>query len=310
LVIKVNTTPPIYISRPSPFAMVNDVPFMLEGMEGVSSRGTHALRPIPVSTADQNVETTSFVIDFKADDIAKLHVKRKTVVKGLIKKQHQYSVFTNYDYMKAYNQPKYMVESSRLMGNIIKEYNKEETKFEQRKVQDYNERDTRMKEELERDTDGKVSDYSLTVKNIGMWENAPDTDYEDEFTLESMTKKAGPNIILELGKFIGGQTDIQEKQRTRTRDIYMDYARTFALNITLTIPEGFDVEGLENLNKKVETEAGGFISTAVLNENKLIVTTKKYYNKNVVAAADWNKITDFLPAAVEFRNAKILLKKK
>ncbi len=310
LLIKVNTTPPIYISRPTPFAMPNYIPYLLEGMEAVTSDDINNYSTVPISTVDQNSETNTFLIDLKSDDVTKLHVKRKVLAKGYLKRQNQYAVFTNYDYMKAYNQPKYLVESSRVMGGLIKEYNKEKTKFEQRMAQDYNERDTRMKEEIERDTEGKVSDYTLTVKNIGMWEDAPDTEYEDEFTLESMTKKAGPNIILELGRFIGGQTDVKEKQLTRTRDIYMDYARSFAWDFIITIPDGFDVEGLENLNRNVETEAGGFVTSAVVTGNILKVSTKKYYNKNLYPSADWSKITGFLAAAVDFHSAKILLKKK
>lgn len=310
LLIKVNTTPPIYISRPTPFAMPNDLPYLLEGTEAVSNLTKTSYRKIPETTAAENIETTTFTIAVVPDDITKLQVKRNVVAKGHNKAPNQYAVFTNYDYMMAYNLPKYQVQSSRLMGGIIKQYNKEKDKFEQRQAQDYNERDTRMKEELERDTEGKVSDYKLTVKSIGMWDEAPDTDYTDEFVLETMTKKAGPNMIVELGRFIGGQTAIKDEQLTRTRDVYMDYARTFALDITFTIPEGYELEGVENLNKKVETDAGGFVSTGAIVGNQLKVTTKKYYNKNQYTAAEWSKLTGFLAAAVEFQKVKVLLKKK
>jgi hypothetical protein len=89
----------------------------------------------------------------------------------------------------------------------------------------------------------------------------------------------------------------------------MDYARSFVQEMTFTIPAGYTIDGLEAFNKNVVNDAGGFISSATLTGNTLTLKTNKYYNKNYYKAADWNKITPFLTAAVEFYNAKILLKK-
>jgi hypothetical protein len=309
-VVRIKTNPPIFLERPNPFSIPNEVPYILEGMEGVSSDAQIALKPVPVSTYEQNLTATTVNVSFAEGDFAKMNVKRKVIAKGHAKASHQYMVFTNYDYLKEYDQPKYLVESSRVMGGLIKEYKKEKTKFEQRKAQDYNERDERLKEEIERDMEVKPADYSLTVKNIGMWHTAPDTEYEDSFSLENMGKKAGPNIIFEIGRFIGKQTEVEEHQKERSVDIYMDYPRMFTQEIVFTIPDGYNVEGLEALNKTIDSDAGGFISTAVLNGSTLTVKTKKYYTKSTYPAADWSKITPFLNAAVEFYGAKILLKKK
>jgi hypothetical protein len=128
--------------------------------------------------------------------------------------------------------------------------------------------------------------------------------------LENMGKKAGPNIIFEIGKFIGKQTEVEEKQKERSVDIYMDYPRMFTQEIVFTVPAGYSVEGIESLNKTVESDAGGFISTAQLSGSTLTIKTKKYYTKNTYPAADWPKITAFLNAAVDFYGVKILLKKK
>jgi hypothetical protein len=309
-IVKIKSDPPIYLERPNPFSIPNEIPYMIEGMEGVSSIAQISYKPIPVSTYEQNSTATTIDASFAPGDFSKMNVKRKVVAKGHTKTSHQYMVFTNYDYLKEYDQPKYLVESSRVMGNLIKEYTKEKTKFEQRKTQDYNERDKRLKEDIERDMEVKPSDYSLNVKSIGMWHTSPDTEYEDAFTLENMGKKVGPNIIFEIGRFIGKQTEVEEHQKERTVDIHMDYPRMFTQEIVFTVPAGYNVEGVESLNKTIESDAGGFISTAELNGSTLIIKTKKYYTKNTYPAADWPKITAFLNAAVDFYGAKILLKKK
>jgi len=303
--IKVNTNPPIYLQRPSPFTLPGDVPYYFEGMEAMTSVSQVA---IPASTKEQNTNITTMKLSLDPADATKLKVERTNIAKGHTKLSHQYLVFTNYDYLKAYDQPKYQVESSRLLGGIIKDYNKEKKKLEQRMTQDYNERDEHLKQDIESSMDVKVSDYKFTLKNIGMWPDKPDTEYNDSFTLENITKKAGPNTILELGKLIEKQTELKPEQKTRTRDVHMDYARSFLQEMTFTIPEGYSIEGLEAFNKNVVNDAGGFVSSATVTGNTLTLKTNKFYNKNYYAAADWSKITPFLAAAAEFYNAKILLK--
>jgi hypothetical protein len=242
--------------------------------------------------------------------MGQLKVSRNVIAKGHNKVSHQYLIFTNYDYMKAYDLPKYQVQSSNLMKGILKDFNKEKTKYEQRLTQDYHDRDERIKKDLETQMEVKVADYkNLNIKTIGMWDAEPNTEYTDEFTLENLTKKAGKNVIIEIGKLIEKQTEIKDDQKNRTRDVYMPFARSFQYEITLTVPQGYRVEGLENLNKKTENSSGAFISSATVANGVVTIKTKKVYNKNTYTAAEWKQLTPFLTAANDFYTAKILLKK-
>jgi hypothetical protein len=317
-VIRVNTTPPMYIGRVAPFVMVNEVPASLEGMEGVVGSvwprkfpdNDHS-KSAPTSTMENNTTVTTMNVSLNSGDNSKLDVKRNTVSKGHNKRAHQYIAVTNYDYLKAYDQPKYQAKSSHLMSSILKKYNEEKQKLEQRQAQDYNTRDTKLKEDIESSMEVKVSDYkNFKLKSLGMWEESPNVEYADDFTIENVTKKAGPNYILELPKLIEQQTEVKEKQKQRDRDIYMNYARSFVNEINFTIPDGYSVEGLENLNKEVKNNTGGFIASAKVDGNTLKITTKKYYNSNYFPKSDWPKMIDFLNAAVDFTKAKVLLKKK
>ena len=281
LVLKVNTTPALYFPRPKPFSIPNELDYLFEGMPKVSKRfaqegGGIDDKPMEITKAEDNVTNTNLLLTLNADDKSKLNVQRAVEVKGHNKEYHQFLIFTNYDYLKEYDQPKYQVQSSSLLKGIIKEYNTEKVKFEQRLTQDYNERDKRIQEELESEMDVKIADYkNLAVKNVGMWHVSPDTKYTDEFIIENLTKKAGPNIIVEIGKLIEKQTLIKEEQKVRTRDVYMSYPRTYAYEMTLIIPEGYTVEGIELLNKKIENETGGFVSTAQIEGKSLVIKTKK-----------------------------------
>jgi hypothetical protein len=316
VVMRVNTETPIFLPRIKPFAIPNEILAEHEGMPGSLSdvypkNGVEpAGREVPVTTEKDNSTTTTMKVSLTADDFSKMDVQRDVLAKGHNKEVHQYMVVTNYDYLKEYDQPKYQEQSSHAIGTLLKQYNKEQEKLQQRMSQDYNDRDKKIKDDIESSMEVKLSEYkNFKLKSIGMWDYAPYTEYMDDFTIENMTKKAGPNYILELPKLIEKQTEITDKQKERTRDIYMSNARSFINEISFTIPEGYTVEGLEALNKDVHNETGGFISTAKVEGNVLKITSKKYYSGNYFPAKDWDKMVAFMNAAVDFTNAKVLLKK-
>jgi hypothetical protein len=89
----------------------------------------------------------------------------------------------------------------------------------------------------------------------------------------------------------------------------MSFPRSFENEITFNIPEGYSVSGLEKLNKKVENETGGFVSTAEIKGNQLVIKTLKYYKNYFEPNANWNKMIQFLDAAYQFTQEKVLLKK-
>jgi hypothetical protein len=313
--IKVKTDPPIYIPRPSAFTIPNEIPYVFQDMEAVTKsfvgHETARDKTLGSTTMEENSTTTKLVLSLVEDDNTKVNVKRDITVKGKSKSYHQYMVFTNYDYLKEYDLPKYQVESSRLLGELIGDYNKEKKKFEQRQAQDYNERDARVKDYLEHEMDLKVSEYKkISVSSIGMWHHSPETKYDDEFTVENLSKKAGPNLIISMGKVIEKQTLVKDEDKIRTRDVYMVFPRMFSYDISLTVPEGYTVEGLENFNKKVENELGGFVSNATLQGNVINIKTKKYYTTDYCKGEAWPKIVAYLDAALEFYNTKLLLKKQ
>jgi len=78
----------------------------------------------------------------------------------------------------------------------------------------------------------------------------------------------------------------------------------------LQIPEGYIVEGVEALNKKVENETGYFICEASLDSKTVTINVKKSYNNSFEPVANWNKLLAFIDAANDWTNAKLLLKKK
>ena len=108
-------------------------------------------------------------------------------------------------------------------------------------------------------------------------------------------------------KMLHPETDKKEKERKN--NIYMIYPRSFENEITLEIPAGYTVAGLDKLNKKVENETGGFVSSAVVTGNKLVIRTNKYYKNYYEPNSNWTKMIQFLDASYQFTQEKVLLKK-
>ncbi len=135
--------------------------------------------------------------------------------------------------------------------------------------------------------------------------------FNEKFTLKKMINRAGKNYIVEIGKMIGPQIKLEETElKGRLTDIWVPYARTIENNVSLTIPAGYTVDGLQDLNQSVDNESGSFVSTASVKDDKLIVNTKKIYKKSSDKKEVWNNYVAFLEGAYKFSQAKIVVKKK
>jgi hypothetical protein len=170
-----------------------------------------------------------------------------------------------------------------------------------------------FQKEAEQEFEKEFKSYdSFEFINLGRWTNDSinSFSYKETFTLDGVTKKAGKNHILNIGFFIGGQVALQEDEMEREYNVYMSYPRSFYNTISFEIPEGYTVEGLENLQKNIVNDAGNFVSSAEVDGNNLIVKTAKIYHHNFEKKEDWQKMVDFLEAGYQFTQEKILLKKQ
>ncbi len=316
-IIKIKKPKLMYLALPIPFRLPNEIPYIYEGMESSVSEvrrlSSYTRLPnevLPVSKPENNITMTKMELALDAADGTKVTVKRGHVVKGNNKNYHQYLIYTNYDYLKEYDQPKYEKYGSVAIGSLVSRYKDERKKFEQRLTQDYLERDKKILNSIESEMELKISDYkNLKIKSIGMWPESPNTEYSDEFTIDNMVKKVGQNYLIDFGKLIERQTEVKDTARFRKIDIYMNYPRSYEEEFIFTLPEGYSVEGLENFNKYAINKTGGFVSSAEVKEGKLIVKTRKYFNEIYYPAKKWSELLKFLDASVEYYNTKLLLRK-
>ena len=109
---------------------------------------------------------------------------------------------------------------------------------------------------------------------------------------------------------VGSQLQIKNEERERTYDINVAYARRLRWVIRFAIPEGYTVEGLQELNQQVENEAGSFSCMAEEKENTVLLTIEKTYKQAKLPKEKWAEMLAFVDAAFNNSFKYVLLKPK
>jgi hypothetical protein len=291
----------------------------MEGAEGYSIAYDEADRyyrsAIPASSYADNLQQQDYNISFNSDmDI--VNAERVSSYLGdeknsLIGTANLDRSYLNYDFEKYYVDP--TKEKSR------KKKDKEATAVTEGDPTKYDDPDKdehikqrkeifekSLKEELDVD---KYEDFELVQD--GRYGDTAMLQYKEKFSLKKLLSKAGKNYIFEVGKLIGDQIKLEQSElAARQVDIWLPHARTIENNITVAIPAGYSIEGLQELNVNVDNESGGFVSSAKVDNDKLIINTKKVYKKNFDKKEAWPNYVAFLEPAYKFSQSKIVLKKK
>lgn len=129
-----------------------------------------------------------------------------------------------------------------------------------------------------------------------------------EFNSNTFVEKAGNKYLFKVGELIGQQIQMyQEKERVLP--IESEFNRGYMRTISVIIPEGYKVMGVEDINidnshSKNNEELTSFKSSYQLENNVLKIRADEYYRENkmdvslfedfrkvINSAADFNKIT-------------------
>ncbi len=316
VLVKVKTKNPLYAQFFSPHTNINQFASLLHGTDvyllSSDNRGNITginNGTLPNSDYKKNVSLKQVDLDI-SEDFTTFTVISNNKIKGYNKISEQYDrlLFTDYvyeDYAKY--QTKSFTESIRkkkVRLKTTKELNALISKLKKDQIKEF---ETDVANEFDV---SDIENYEYKLVATGRYGLDTNLEYNESFTFKNQfIKKAGPNYIIEIGKFIGGQIEMVDEQRERNVNIYMRYPRTFNYEINLKIPNGYKVAGLDKLNKNVTNTTGAFISTAKVENGFLKIQTSKQYKHNYEPKENWNLILAFLDEANQFKNEKILLKK-
>ncbi|MBL0356535.1 MAG: DUF3857 domain-containing protein [Chitinophagaceae bacterium] len=166
-----------------------------------------------------------------------------------------------------------------------------------------------MKSRLQNDYENVVSYDNFNLLSDGRTFNKQELKYSETFTLGDLTRKAGKNYLVSVPALMGGQLQVKPEDRKRNYDIDVRYPRMLTWEINFTIPAGYTLKGLADLNQHVDNEVGSFTTSAVIEGNILKLNIKKVYKQAKIGKDNFNKMLDFIDAAYNFSQRRILLKK-
>lgn len=260
---------------------------------------------LPTTTANDNQSKTDIRIDLSDFTKASLTLRRSLL--GQNKVPDQYYYMDPFDLRPEESEKFEMTESSSVMLGR-KRYEAMKEAYLARRTK---EREENLKTVLERDFKIKVLEISnFKIEQSGRYEDAPEMIYSLDFTTDNLLYKAGPNYMIDIGKLIEQQAKIESQEMNRTNNIYYENRRSFKHTLEFDVPKGYQVQGLEKLNQKVENKLGGFSCTAKEVKGKVIIETHKHYDVTYAPAGEWKEIVSFLNAANNFNEQKLLLRKK
>ena len=265
---------------------------------------------VPLSTAEQNSHKEQVALTI-LPNLSNIGVKRKSVVKGLYKEDLQRQLILYEDF---YEHERLAFKDEQSLLERLED-DKKGKKYVDEVKSAFAEARKKQKEAFEREAKGwfgvEITELkNHKVENMGVRHTAPDMVYSSEFNMGGLVKKAGNNLILEIGKVLGEQLIIKETQRKRDLDVYMPFARSIENEIVLNIPAGYTVEGVNELNRNVENVTGFFKVEAAVKANQVVIKVKKHYLHNYEPKENWEKMLAFLDAANDWLGAKLLLKKQ
>lgn len=152
---------------------------------------------------------------------------------------------------------------------------------------------------------------SFSVSKSGRTSSANVMEVEASFTSEDFAKKLGPNIIISAGSLIESQYHIEDKDKLERKSaIDFGYHRKYEYDITIKIPDGYFVDGVDKLNKSVINDYITFTSNAQLVGSEIKIKTLKEYKVIYAPTTAWNDIVAGIDEAYKFSQEKLILKKR
>ena len=133
---------------------------------------------------------------------------------------------------------------------------------------------------------------------------------------ESIIEDAGDSYLFQIGKVIGTQSELYQETE-RVNPIEMTYPNQYDYTITVNIPDGYTVEGLNSLNidksyksNSTDEKICKFESSYKLEGNKLIITIQEFYKSNEYDLNRYEEFRSVINAASDFNKASIVFKTK
>lgn len=161
------------------------------------------------------------------------------------------------------------------------------------------------------DANGEIVSYEVTgatPENVG---TAPIV-FKGQLKASSIIENAGNKYLLKVGELIGPQAEMYQ-EKARHTDIVHDHNMIYNRSIKITIPEGYEVSGLEKLNINevypLDSPMISFISSYKQSGNIIEITVKEQYDDMLFDKSEIDEFRRIINAAANFNKIVIRLVK-
>lgn len=162
------------------------------------------------------------------------------------------------------------------------------------------------------DPNGEIVTYTVSGANPESVGAAPIV-FKGQLKASSIIEKAGNKYLLKVGELIGPQAEMYQEKARKT-DIVHDHNMVYNRSIKITIPEGYEVSGLEKLNMNeiypLDNPSISFVSSFTQTGNSIEITVKEQYDDMLFDKAEIDEFRRIINAAANFNKIVVRLVKK
>jgi hypothetical protein len=299
-----------YIFAPTAMSHINDIPLWAQGNTAfILPKGketTVESVTIPIVPYTDNISQYQFNVTMDPTNKDQLLVKAKHTFKGNNRLANSDKVL----YYELYQPEDWRTyggwDDKEAMNNAQQESLSEQIskyKAEARKI-----KPKFMEDQLKQDFDDVIKYDRFRLVQDGRHMRKQELIFEEDYTLGEMVLYAGKSILVKLPGFLTNQLKLSGEERIRNYDAYLGVQKSFDYQIKFTVPTGYKVLGLKELNQLVENETGSFKSEAKLENGIVTIQAVKTYKQSKVSREDWPKMLEWIDAANNFSKQKILLR--
>lgn len=138
--------------------------------------------------------------------------------------------------------------------------------------------------------------------------------FEGDVTLSSLIENAGDKILLKVGQVIGAQMEMYA-DKERKYGVENPYNHGYNRVIKITIPEGYEITNLDDLNMNFfsmngEKRVMEFISSYEIVGNVLTITCNEFYDQIRFPLSQFEEFRKVINAAADFNKITLVFQKK
>lgn len=160
--------------------------------------------------------------------------------------------------------------------------------------------------------DAEIS--NVKILEFGLTPEQPDFKLSFDAKVPELTSIAGDELIVRIGNLAGDNHRIEGVERERMVDIDFTAATQENYDITLNIPEGYDVDekSMEALAMHVQSAVGLFATGAKKSDDgrSVTVSVRSRIQRPQISIAGWPSVLELTDAKAGFADAMLVLKKK